>query len=77
MKGLSLVAFAVVLSGCAIDPISERGTFLTYGHGSRESAFKEAYDHAAQACEKKGLVAMHMSSVCPDRCITNFECVKR
>ena len=77
MKSLSLVALAAFVAGCAIEPISERSTFLTYGHGSRESSFKDAYDHAAKKCEEKGLVAMHMSGICPDRCVTNFECVKR
>ena len=77
MKVLSLVALAVVIAGCAIEPISERGSFITYGHGSRESAFKETYDHAAKKCEGKGLLAMQTSTVCPDRCVTNFECVKR
>ena len=77
MKGLSLVVFAVVIAGCAVEPLSERGNFLTYGHGSRDSGFKEAYDHAAKKCEEKSLVAMQTSTVCPDRCVTNFECVKR
>ncbi len=77
MRRLSVLLFAVVLSGCAVEPISERGVFLTYGHGSRQSAFKEVYDDAAKKCEKKELVAMQTSTVCPDRCVTNFECVKR
>ena len=78
MKNLSLVAFLILVAGCAaVEPISERGTFLTYGHGSRESGFKEVYDEAAKRCESKSLVAMHMSTICPDRCVTNFECVKR
>jgi len=78
MRNLSLVAFVVLVAGCAAaEPISERGTFLTYGRGSREAGFKEAYADAAQRCAKKELVAMQTSTVCPDRCITNFECVKR
>ena len=78
MRSLSLVAFVVALSGCAgAEPISERGNFLTYGHGSRQSGFKEAYDDAAERCVSKGLVAMQTNTVCPDRCVTNFECVKR
>ena len=77
MRHIWIVAFAVVLGGCGIDPISERGPFLTYGHGSRESGFKDAYDDAQKKCEKKELVAMQTSTVCPERCVTNFECVKR
>lgn len=80
MRNWSLVAFVVLVAGCAgITPISERGNFLTYGHGSREAGFKEAYDDAAQRCAKKGqdMFAMQTSTICPDRCITNFECVKR
>lgn len=68
-------AFAIIVAGCgSIEPLSERGNYLTFGHGSRESGFKEAYDEAAARCEKKGLVAAPTSSICPDRCITNFEC---
>ena len=77
MRSLLVLMFAVVIGACAIEPISERGNYVTYGHGSRQSAFKEAYDHAAQWCEKKGMVAMQTSTVCPDRCVTNFECTAK
>jgi len=78
MRSLSLLGFLVALAGCAgVEPISERGNFLTYGHGSRQSGFKEAYDDAAERCQAKGLLAMQTNTICPDRCVTNFECVKR
>jgi len=72
---LILIAMMAIVAGCgSIEPLSERGNYLTFAHGSRESGFKEAYDAAAARCEKKGLVAAPTSSICPDRCVTNFEC---
>lgn len=77
MRNLSLIAFAVLLGGCAVKPISESGPFIVYGHGSRDSAFKKVYEDATKKCEGRGLVAKQTSTVCPDRCVTNFECVQR
>ena len=72
--------FTVValLAGCAaVEPMSERGNFLTYEHGVGKRAFKEVYKDAAARCEAKSLVAMQTSTNCPFRCVTNFECVKK
>ena len=81
MKALGLAALLAIVAGCGTtgEPFSERGPFLTYYHGGRESAFKEAFDSAQQRCDQKekGAIAMQTSTVCPDRCVTNFECVKR
>jgi hypothetical protein len=78
MNKLILVTCIALFAGCAaVEPISERANYLTYAHGSRDSGFKQVFAHAAQKCEEKQTVALHMSTVCPDRCVTNFECVKR
>ena len=78
MRKMALVGLLAFLAGCgSMDLISERGEFLAYGHGSRQGAFEDVYADAAAKCQTKGLVAMHTSTVCPDRCVTNFECVKR
>lgn len=78
MRKTALMVFLAFLAGCgSMDLISERGDFLAYGHGSRQGAFQDVYTDAAAKCTKKGLVAMHTSTVCPDRCVSNFECVKR
>jgi len=78
MRKTALMVFLAFLAGCgSMDLISERGDFLAYGHGSRQGAFQDVYTDAAAKCTQKGLVAMHTSTVCPDRCVSNFECVKR
>ena len=78
MNKLSFIALSFVLTGCAaVEPMSERGNFLTYEHGIGKSAFKAVYNDAAARCEAKGLVAIQTTSTCPYRCVTNFECVKR
>jgi len=80
MKALSLAVCLIVIAGCgAVEPFSARGPYLTYYHGGREAAFKEAFDDAQVRCDQKekGSIAAQTSTVCPDRCITNFECVKK
>jgi hypothetical protein len=78
MRKIVLMGVLALLVGCgSMDLISERGDFLAYGHGSRQGAFQDVYADAAAKCQAKNLVAMHTSTVCPDRCVTNFECVKR
>lgn len=78
MRKIVLMGLLALLAGCgSMDLISERGDFLAYGHGSRQGAFEDVYADAAARCQKKGLVAMQTNTVCPDRCVTNFECVKR
>ena len=80
MRALLLAASLIAIAGCGTaEPFSERGPYLTYYHGGRESAFKEAFDNAQARCDQKekGSIAVQTSTVCPDRCITNFECVKK
>jgi hypothetical protein len=78
MRKIVLMGVLALLVGCgSMDLISERGDFLAYGHGSRQGAFQDVYADAAAKCQAKNLVAMHTSTVCPDRCVSNFECVKR
>ena len=78
MRTIVLMGVLALLVGCgSMDLISERGDFLAYGHGSRQGAFQDVYTDAAAKCQAKNLVAMHTSTVCPDRCVSNFECVKR
>jgi len=78
MRTLSLAVSLIVIAGCGTaEPFSKRGPYLTYYHGGREAAFKEAFDDAQKQCDNTGSIAMQTSTVCPDRCITNFECVKK
>jgi hypothetical protein len=77
MRKLSFIILSLIVASCvSVQPMSERGNFLTYEHGIGKSAFKAVYNDAAVRCEAKGLVAMQTSSTCPFRCVTNFECVK-
>jgi len=78
MKRVILLVLSAILVGCAtVQPMSERGNFLTYEHGIAKRAFEEVYKDAESRCETRGLVAMQTSTNCPFRCVTNFECVKK
>jgi len=78
MNHYLFIAFLFIATGCAsVELMSERDNFLTYEHGPGKESFKAVYENAAVRCEARGLVAKQTTSICPHRCVTNFECVKR
>jgi hypothetical protein len=71
------VAFAL-LTGCtSSELLSDSGKTLTYEHDNDRSALMETYRDAAANCKAKGLIARQTSTVCPDRCQSKFDCVRR
>lgn len=71
-----LIALSLCACGHSAVLMSDRGTYLTYDHGTAPEEFKAAYDLAQAQCQKTGASAKQTTSTCPGRCITNFECVK-
>ena len=78
MKALRAgVALALLTSCASSELVSDTGRTLTYEHDNDHSAVMETYRDAAANCKAKGLIARQTSTVCPNRCQTEFDCVRR
>ena len=78
MKTLYLFALLPLLARCSSSElISATGNSLTYEHDVDHSTLVDVYTDAAARCKAMGLIARNTSTVCHDRCVTTFECIKR
>lgn len=72
MKKLVTLLAALVLSGCAAQPLQKNEKVIILKHGT--AMFDQALADAAVHCSQYGKVATMSAQTCPAMCITQFRC---